>query len=121
MLSRNTIQKEAIEREIKNFSSFFNAEQLHKRLSSEKKIGISSIYRALKRLVDDGRIHSYVCNRKTVYSLNISNHCHFTCKICGKSRHMEIKKLDFLKNEVKENICHFQIDITGICNKCRID
>ena len=120
MLSRNTLQKNIIKEEIMKFNSFFDAEQLYQKvLSRRKNIGIASIYRFLKKLVDEGKIHSYLCNRKTVYSFNIKNHCHFICENCGYVKHISIKKLDFLKNEIKKDICHFQIDITGICEKCR--
>ena len=118
MLSRNTAQKRIIEEEVNNFSSFFDAEQLYaKVLTKRRNIGIASVYRFLKKFVDEGKIHSYLCNRKTIYSVNIKNHCHFTCEKCRESRHVNIKKLDFLKNEIKEEICHFQIDITGLCDK----
>lgn len=116
---RKTSQKKIIEKEIKNLHSFFNAERLYEKISkTNKKMGIATIYRFLKKLTEEGKIHSYSCNRKTIYSSNIKNHCHFTCENCGDIKHINLKKLDFMQKEIKGDICHFQIDITGICEKC---
>jgi len=117
---RKTNQKKVIEREISNFHSFFNAEELYRQVSKkDKNIGIATVYRFLKRLIEEGRIHSYFCDRKTIYSSNTRSHCHFICENCGDITHINLKKLDFMQKEVKGNIRHFQIDITGICEKCQ--
>jgi len=116
---RQTRQKELIEQEIASFSSFFNAEELYDKVSKKNKsIGIATIYRFLNNLVKIGEIHSYTCDRKTIYSNSRKNHCHFTCEKCGEVKHIDIRKLDFLKKEIKGEICHFQIDVTGKCEKC---
>ena len=120
MISRKTSQKNLIEEEINNFHSFFDAEKLYGQVSKKnKKMGIATVYRFLKKLVKKGKIHSYSCNRKTIYSSNAKSHCHFTCEDCGDVEHINLKKLDFIKKEVKGDICHFQIDITGVCEKCQ--
>ncbi len=120
MVSRKTNQKKLIEEEINYLSSFFDAEKLYKKVSKkDKNIGIATVYRFLKNLLKEGKIHSYVCNRKTIYSSNIKSHCHFICEDCGNIKHIDLKKLDFLQKEVKGDICHFQLDITGKCEKCQ--
>ena len=80
---------------------------------------MATVYRFLKKLSKEGKIHKYLCNRKTIYSSNIKSHCHFICETCGDVKHINLKKLDFLNKEVKGNICHFQIDISGICEQCK--
>ena len=120
-ISRNTKQKSILENEIKNFSSFFTAEDLLKKTKQkDPKIGIATIYRFLSELTNKRQIHTYTCNRKTLYSLNKQSHCHFTCESCGNTQHIDVKSLDFLKNKIEKinSICHFQIDISGICNSC---
>ncbi len=120
MTTRKTSQKKLMGEEIKNLHSFFDAEKLYKQVSKrDKDIGIATVYRFLKRLTEEGRIHSYNCNRKTIYSSNIRSHCHFICENCGNIKHINLKKLDFIQKEVKGDICHFQIDITGVCEKCQ--
>ena len=119
-MSRKTNQKKIIEKEIKNLSSFFNAEKLYGQVSKKsKKIGIATVYRFLKKLTEKGKIHSYSCDRKIIYSSSVRNHCHFICENCGDIKHINLKKLDFIQKEIKGDICHFQIDITGICEKCQ--
>ena len=120
-MKRLTKQKQLIEQEISSFSSFFNAEDLYKKVSkNNSKIGIATIYRFLNDLTNNGEIHSFLCNRKTIYSNSKKNHCHFACEKCGERKHIDIKKLDFLNQQVDGKVCHFQIDVTGICNKCFI-
>ncbi|MBI2103148.1 transcriptional repressor [Candidatus Woesearchaeota archaeon] len=117
--SRTTKQKQLVEREIASFHSFFHAEELYQRVSQKNpKIGIATIYRFLNNLAKNGEIHSFLCNRKTLYSNSKKNHCHFICERCGDIKHISLTKVDFLYQQIKEEICHVQIDVTGICKKC---
>jgi Fur family ferric uptake transcriptional regulator len=119
MKSRNTKQKEIIEYQIENTEAFFTAEDLYKKIIKiDKKIGIATIYRFLKNLKKRNLIHSYNCNKKIIYSKTKRSHCHFICKKCKKTSHLEINNLNFIKNKINKNICHFQLDIYGICEKC---
>jgi len=118
--SRNTKQKEIIQKEITKLTSFFTAEELLGKVNKkDSKIGIATIYRFLKEAQNKGAIHSYTCNRKTIYSTKKNSHCHFTCEKCGKIKHIDIQSLDFIKNKIKGSICHFQIDVSGVCEKCK--
>ncbi|MBU0456741.1 MAG: transcriptional repressor [Nanoarchaeota archaeon] len=114
---RQTKQKKLIEEEIKKIESFFTAEELfHKVKKRDNKFGIATIYRFLRDLKKKEKLHSYLCNRKIVYSKDASSHCHFICQKCGEIKHFDVKSLDFLK--IQESICHFQIDVHGTCKKC---
>jgi len=118
-LSRQTKQKELLEGEIKKINHFFTAHELFSKIYlKDKKIGIATIYRYLKYLVNQAKIHSYQCNRRTIYSLHQKNHCHFTCERCGKTEHINIKSIDFMKNNLNGSICHFQINVNGVCKRC---
>ena len=86
---------------------------------TDKKIGIATVYRFLKKEVKNNRLHSYICNRKKIYSTNEQGHSHFVCEKCGKVEHIKMDSLEFLKNKIKGEICHIQMDITGICEKCK--
>lgn len=116
---RKTKQKLLIKEEINRFNKFFTAEELLGRAKkTNKKISIATIYRFLKDLREKKELHSYLCGRKTIYSREENNHCHFICQKCGETKHFEINNIDFLKNKLKGNICHFQVDVYGICDKC---
>ena len=120
MKARNTKQKEILKEEIKKFNSFFTVEELlEKSKKKDPKIGIATIYRFLKELVKKRELHSYTCNRKTIYSIDKKSHSHFKCEKCGKTSHINIDSLDFIKNKIEGSICHFQMDVNGICKNCR--
>src|SRR3989344_1524791 len=106
--SRQTRQKEILKVEIKKINSFFNADELHQQVKKkDKHLGIATVYRYLTFMTEHGFLHSYSCNRKTIYSHNNKNHCHFTCHKCGKVAHFSIRSLDFLKKIDMGEIYHF--------------
>ncbi|HLC61014.1 MAG TPA: transcriptional repressor [Candidatus Nanoarchaeia archaeon] len=118
-LSRETKQKDVIRGELTNFNSFFAAEDLYEKVKKKgEKIGIATVYRLLKELTKKEELHEYACNRRAVYSNNKNSHSHFICKNCGKTAHIEVKDINFIKKKIKGSVCHFQIDIYGICEKC---
>jgi Fur family ferric uptake transcriptional regulator len=116
--SRQTRQKGVLDEELKKFKTFFSAEDLLEKITvKDKKIGIATIYRFLKKSRDDGIIFSYSCGGKTVYSNHSNNHCHFECTESGKIFHFEIDNLDFLKDKIPGHISSFQLEIKGVCSE----
>ncbi len=117
---RATKQKQLLGEEIKQLKSFFDAYTLHRNVSrKDRKLGIATVYRFLTQLEEQGGIHSFICDKKRIYSSNKVNHAHFKCERCGQVTHLKITNIDFLK-ELKDNeVCHFQIEISGICSTCR--
>src|SRR3989344_1927397 len=116
-MQRQTRQKKILEGEMGSFESFFDADELHATASRrDRGIGIATIYRFLKHKVEWGELHSYLCDKRKIYSTNKNNHSHFTCKSCGERQHIKAAKLDFLAEDW--NVCHVQIDVTGICKEC---
>lgn len=120
MSKRQTRQKRVLQLEVNKQKSFFTAEDFYEKAKKkDDKIGIATIYRFLKKLKNDNRIHSYLCERKTIYSISEKNHCHFSCQQCGKVIHINIGSIDFLKKNFKGDICHFQINVEGVCDDCK--
>jgi len=114
---RETLQKKILREELVKFDSFFDGKDLYKKATKRnRKIGVTTVYRFLKRLVEKGEIHSYLCGKRTIYSKNKNNHCHFICKKCNTIQHFQLKNLDFL--DIKGEVCHFQVDVHGTCEKC---
>ena len=72
----------------------------------------------LKKLIEEGKIHSYSCNRKIIYSSNVKSHCHFICEKTGKIIHFDVDSLDFLKDKIPGEISSFQIEVKGECKTC---
>lgn len=116
---RQTKQKEILEEELKKKNIFFSAEDFHKSIKKKnQKIGIATVYRFLNDKVNQNEIHSYSCNRRTLFSIKGKTHAHFSCEICKIQKHIEIKNVEFLKKEISGEVCHFQLDVSGICEKC---
>lgn len=119
MKSRNTRQKELLNLELEKMDGFFGAEEFHTTTSrSMPHIGIATIYRFLNDKVKERRLHSYYCDKRTVYSNNSHSHCHYVCQRCGKTVHIDIKDIDSIQKSIKGTICHFQIDVSGVCSEC---
>lgn len=119
-MPRMTKQKQTLYQELRNAKTFFDVNELHRRAAQkDTRIGIATIYRFLKALEEKGEIHSYLCEDRKIYSLSEKNHVHFCCESCGTIRHLDLKKADFLRVAGGEEICHFQVNITGLCSTCR--
>jgi len=118
--SRKTKQKELVLEVIKKFKTFFTAEDLYDKVKKcNKDIGLATIYRVLNKLRNEGEIYSYKCNNRLIYSQDHRSHCHFICEETGKVIHFDIDSLDFLKNKIPGTISSFQIEVKGICKKCK--
>ncbi|HIH24949.1 TPA: hypothetical protein HA251_07995 [Candidatus Woesearchaeota archaeon] len=115
-VSRATKQKQSMAGAVESQRAFFTAAQLHKMVSDE--IGIATVYRYLKDEAKRGRLHAYSCGKSTIYSTTKSAHCHFLCTRCKRVEHIAIEEAHFLKSVRAGTVCHFQIDVHGICNAC---
>jgi len=116
-MKRLTKQKQIMINELSNFNTFFDVDEFHNKVSNHKRIGIATIYRFLSDLENEAKIHSYTCNGRKIYSKNRNNHIHFICEKCNSKKHISIDKIDFISN-YKNKVCHFQLDMYGICDNC---
>ncbi len=118
-LSRTTKQKELIRKEFEQFKTLFPAEELLAKVKQKgPSIGIATVYRFLKDLKSRNEVHSYLCERKMLYSKEDSSHCHFICQRCNKKEQFEVVALPFLKRKVNGKVCHFQMEVYGFCSSC---
>ncbi|MCB9358897.1 transcriptional repressor [Candidatus Woesearchaeota archaeon] len=117
---RNTKQKDIIMHEIENMKEFFSAEELYRRvMKKDSSIGVATIYRMLKDLVEKKDIFAYTCDRRQIYSKDNKSHCHYHCLETGKTMHIDIDSIDFLKKKIPGTISHFQIEVFGTCDDCK--
>ena len=120
--SRKTKQKELIYNLVKTLNGFFSAEELFNVVKKkDPRVGIATVYRALKELKEKNQIFSYICNRRALYSNKQISHCHYVCEKTGKITHFDIDSLDFLKkisDKIPGTITSFQLEIRGTCEKC---
>jgi Fe2+ or Zn2+ uptake regulation protein len=119
--TRETKQKRIIEDEIQKFETSFTADELYSRVNKiDPKISLATVYRYLR---DTGceNLHTYYCDKRKIYSTTNISHCHFKCSNCGREYHVDVKEIDFQKYGVKSKVCHFQLDLYGICEDCAND
>ena len=92
-------------------------------------ISISAVYRNLSALEEDGILKRSIReNTREVYYQYIAakecrEHLHLSCRVCGKSIHLEEKEAEQFLHRTLEST-GFQIDKTktilyGICEDCR--
>lgn len=118
--SRQTRQKQLLHEVVATFSTFFTAEQFYQRAQKrDPRLGIATVYRFLHDLTSNHDLHSYQCNRRTIYSSTYKSHCHFICRRCKKTSNFTVNNLDFLHKNMHGTICHFHIEVEGICEKCQ--
>lgn len=113
--SRKTKQKEVIEKELEKMKGFFSAEQLHERVND---LGIATIYRFLSDARNKKQVHTYSCNKRTIYSVNEQMHCHHICESCGRVKHFNLKSIDFLNDVLEDDISSVLVEVRGTCRQC---
>ena len=124
-MSYNTKQKEKILELISNINKSFTVKDVY--LSLNKKVGLTTIYRLVDKLVDDGLISKSIDSNNTTYYQYLGhcdedNHFYLKCTNCEKLIHIDCDCINELKNHIfkehnfmsnKDNII-----IEGLCNKC---
>jgi Fe2+ or Zn2+ uptake regulation protein len=115
---RETRQKREIENAISKINKLFTAEEIYYK-AKDKGIGIATVYRFLKEMEKNREIHAFSCDRRKLYSKKGMAHSHFVCESCGVKKHIVLDKIDFLKKYVDEDLCHVQIELSGICAHCK--
>ena len=120
--TRKTKQESAISSEVSKMDGFFTAEDLFSRIrSSHPKIGLATVYRRMKKMAADGNLHRFRHGRSVVYSSRPNNVTHFICERCGRTAHLRLDSADFIglaKKDIGGRVCHFQLDIFGVCKIC---
>lgn len=113
----------------KNPNKQYSAKEIAETLCSENRIGKSTVYRLIDKMVNEGTLKRFRGeNAKSVlYQYvgidNVCNsHFHLKCTNCGLLIHLKCDSM----NEIKEHIKlhhNFAVDTSktimyGVCNKC---
>ena len=124
----NTKQKDLILDKIKSKKSSFTIKQLYDDL--EGSIGLTTIYRAITKLDDEGLLNKTIGNDNTAYYQYLEkclnkNHFFLKCEVCGNLEHVDCDCIETLTNHILKEHQFFlnneHIIINGICKKCRSD
>ena len=122
----NTKQKELILSIIKKKKHEFRVKDLYDDLNKE--IGLTTIYRQIDKLVNEGRINKNINKDNITYyqyleECNKNNHFYLKCDKCGNMTHIDCDCIEQLSNHiVKEHQFNLNKDciiINGICKRCK--
>lgn len=125
-MTYNTKQKEIILNLIKKEQREFTVKDIYSKLNN--KVGLTTIYRLIQKLVDEGLLSKNISNDNNTYYqyldvCNKVNHFYLKCNVCGKLEHVDCDCINDLSNHIlrehdfkasKEHII-----INGICKDCR--
>lgn len=120
--TRNTKQKQIVASNIKKRFDHPTANEIYEDLiKHNSKIGLTTIYRILNNLVEEGKINKIITpDQHSHFDYNRINHIHF---ICNKCFHIyDIDENEFSELEfkfMKNNYNIKNISIQGICENCK--
>ncbi|MBR6133580.1 MAG: transcriptional repressor [Bacilli bacterium] len=124
MESYNTKQKDLILNVLKNKKKEFTVKDIYNEL--DNKVGLTTIYRLVDKLVLENRINKSIKNNIVYYQYledcNEENHFYLKCDKCGSLVHIDCDCIIELSNHIfKEH--NFRpnrekIIISGICSNC---
>jgi len=123
-MERNTQQRQAILKVFERSTRPLNIQEVH---SAAKRrctgIGIATVYRNLKALLEDGRLVAVDMPGGTVlYELpGIEHHHHFSCNSCQKVFDVEACGLNLqslIPNGFK--LEQHEILLSGLCDSCAV-
>ena len=122
---RNTWQKTAVLDELSNTEEFVSAQELHQKISqSGKKLGLTTVYRALTEMVEQGLADSLsLSDGEMRYRIcTPEHHHHLICRVCGKTVEFDLPGFEELAQSVAKlnsftELSH-EIELFGICKDC---
>ena len=124
-MSYSTKQKEMIINIIKTKDKEFTIKDIYEEL--EDKVGLTTVYRLVDKLVLEGLIKKNISNDNTVtyeYLEKCDEHNHFylKCEKCKKIEHVDCDCINELYNHINKNhkfkLNKENIVINGICQNC---
>lgn len=121
----NTKQKDIIYNVIKKYDKEFTVKDIYNKVKDST--GLTTVYRLIDKLTNDGIIKKYVKDDNTIYyqyleECDKNNHFFLKCDNCGKLIHIDCNCVkDLFSHILKEHKFipkDKQVVINGICDKC---
>ncbi len=119
-----TNQRDIILKEIKKREHEFSAIDIYNKI--EDKVGLTTVYRLINKLVSDGKLSKNTKNNIIYYQYledcHNDNHFYLKCDICGKLIHIDCDCIKDLSSHIlskhKFKMGKERIIINGTCNNC---
>ncbi len=123
-----TKQRIAVEKLLSKNAGHMTVDSIVKELEkSGDKVGRTTVYRALERLVEDGKARKYISSGDSSCYQFVNNDCcnehfHLKCEKCGKLIHIECSQLDELSAHISQHhgftVNSLKTVLYGICREC---
>ncbi|MBB3674982.1 Fur family transcriptional regulator [Modestobacter versicolor] len=122
---RNTRQRAAVNAVFDELEGFHSAQEVHARMrAAGDSIGLSTVYRAVQALVDDGELDSIRTDGgESIYRrCSTRHHHHLVCRSCGRTEEVEGPTVERWADRVAAehgfvDVRH-TLEIFGTCQAC---
>jgi Fe2+ or Zn2+ uptake regulation protein len=125
MIRRDTKQREAILKALRNTRSHPTADQIYDEVRKDiSNISKGTVYRNLQILQDDGAITELKLNDTlSRYEVKQESHYHFRCEKCGRVSDIDMPINIELNQQVEKRtglkISYHQLEFRGLCKDCQ--
>ncbi|PZU98367.1 MAG: transcriptional repressor [Pseudanabaena sp.] len=125
MKEKLTRSQERVLNLLQDHDRAISAQSIHSELrSSEKSIGLATVYRSLETLKLQGLIKALTLpNGETVYSVMPADKHHLNCLNCGKSLPIDCCPIHDLGNQLAKThsfqIYYHTLEFFGLCDQCQ--
>jgi Fur family transcriptional regulator, peroxide stress response regulator len=125
MIRRETKQREAILKVLRNTKSHPTADQIYDEVRKDvPNISKGTVYRNLQVLQDDGAITELKLNDTlSRYEVKQESHYHFRCEKCGRVSDIDMPVDRELDRHIEKitglKISYHQLEFRGLCKDCQ--
>ena len=125
MIRRETKQREAILKALRNTRSHPTADQIYDEVRKNiPNISKGTVYRNLQVLQDDGAITELKLNDTlSRYEVKQESHYHFRCEKCGRVSDIDMPVDRELDRQVEKRtglkVAYHQLEFRGLCKDCQ--
>lgn len=126
---RSTRQGTAVRDALRSAGGFRSAQDVYTVLRAEGgAVGLSTVYRHLQALVDDGRVDViHTADGEATYRYcgdpGAGHHHHLVCRTCGRTQEIEGRAIERWAGEIAQQHGYSDVDHTvelfGVCPDCR--
>lgn len=122
---RNTRQRAAVNAVFDELDGFHSAQEVYARMrASGDRIGLSTVYRAVQALVDDGELDAIrTDNGEAIYRrCSTRHHHHLVCRSCGRTVEVAGPTVERWAERVAaehgfSDVSH-TLEVFGVCPAC---
>lgn len=121
---RQTMQKQIIFEAVSNLKNHPTAEEIYNYIHPKySQISLSTVYRNLYALVQEGKIKKLSTFTPERFDSFIQDHIHFRCSKCNAIIDLSIDLSQSITNELKTNgydlkINDISVILNGVCKEC---